>query len=111
MENGAVSNEETESKDARATAAARGDSTEQSACFQSCRTGCLHRCRRNAPDGRRNGQALTRWAALEAPIMRDEELAFWSIGQLGAAYRAGRLSPVEVTRLCLERIDGLDDKL
>ena len=43
--------------------------------------------------------------------MRDEELAFWSIGQLGAAYRAGRLSPVEVTRLCLERIDIADGKL
>jgi aspartyl-tRNA(Asn)/glutamyl-tRNA(Gln) amidotransferase subunit A len=43
--------------------------------------------------------------------MRDEELAFWSIGQLGAAYRAGRLSPVEVTRLCLERIEGADGKL
>jgi aspartyl-tRNA(Asn)/glutamyl-tRNA(Gln) amidotransferase subunit A len=36
---------------------------------------------------------------------------FLSIGELGAAYRARKLSPVEITRQCLERIARLDGKL
>src|SRR5262249_36152971 len=43
--------------------------------------------------------------------MSDEDVAFWSIDRLGAAYRSRRLSPVEVTRLCLERIARHDGRL
>lgn len=43
--------------------------------------------------------------------MIDDEVCFWSIGRLGATYRSGRLSPVEATRLCLERIGRHDRSL
>jgi aspartyl-tRNA(Asn)/glutamyl-tRNA(Gln) amidotransferase subunit A len=36
---------------------------------------------------------------------------FLSIAELGAAYRARKLSPVEITRQCLQRIAKLDGKL
>ena len=36
---------------------------------------------------------------------------FFSIAELGAAYRARKLSPVEITRQCLARIAKLDGKL
>ena len=39
------------------------------------------------------------------------EALFLSIEELGAAYRAGELSPVEITRLCLQRIGAHDGKL
>jgi len=39
------------------------------------------------------------------------EALFLSIAELGAAYRAGKLSPVAVTRQALERIARLDRKL
>ncbi len=39
------------------------------------------------------------------------EPLFLSIAELGAAYRARKLSPVAITRLCLERIAALDGKL
>ncbi|HXV23066.1 MAG TPA: amidase [Alphaproteobacteria bacterium] len=43
--------------------------------------------------------------------MAERDLPFWSIRQLGRAYRQGRLSPVEATRLCLERIERHDRDL
>ncbi len=43
--------------------------------------------------------------------MTEAEIPFWSIDQLGAAYRRRRLSPVEVTRSCLERIARHDRTL
>ncbi|WP_407571967.1 amidase [Deinococcus altitudinis] len=43
--------------------------------------------------------------------MSDSDLLFSSIPQIGALYRSGRLSPVELTRLCLERIEALDPVL
>jgi aspartyl-tRNA(Asn)/glutamyl-tRNA(Gln) amidotransferase subunit A len=36
---------------------------------------------------------------------------FLSIAELGSAYRAGKLSPVAITRQCLDRIAKLDGKL
>lgn len=43
--------------------------------------------------------------------MTDAGIPFWSIARLGAAYRSGRLSPVEATRLCLDRIRRHDKAL
>src|SRR4051812_33611639 len=39
------------------------------------------------------------------------DLSLLSIAELGAAFRAGRLSPVDVTQRCLERIARLDGDL
>ncbi|HEX3066469.1 MAG TPA: amidase, partial [Dongiaceae bacterium] len=36
---------------------------------------------------------------------------FLSIAELGSAYRARKLSPVAITRRCLDRIAKLDGKL
>jgi aspartyl-tRNA(Asn)/glutamyl-tRNA(Gln) amidotransferase subunit A len=41
----------------------------------------------------------------------DTELAFASIAQIAALFRKRKVSPVEVTRLMLERIEGLNPKL
>jgi Asp-tRNA(Asn)/Glu-tRNA(Gln) amidotransferase A subunit family amidase len=38
--------------------------------------------------------------------MPDPAIAFASIAALGAGYRDGSLSPVEVTHVCLERIEA-----
>ena len=35
----------------------------------------------------------------------------WSVAELTAAYRSGGLSPVEVARAALERIERLDPRL
>jgi aspartyl-tRNA(Asn)/glutamyl-tRNA(Gln) amidotransferase subunit A len=43
--------------------------------------------------------------------MADPAMAFASIAALGARYRDGSLSPVEVTGLCLERIEAYDPEL
>ncbi|GGR19453.1 amidase [Deinococcus ruber] len=43
--------------------------------------------------------------------MNDADLLFVGVAQLGALYRSGQLSPVEVTRRCLERIEALDPAL
>ena len=43
--------------------------------------------------------------------MSDQALLFASIPEIGALYRSGKLSPVELTRLCLERIGTLDPLL
>lgn len=43
--------------------------------------------------------------------MSEGDILFWSIAKLGVAYRAGRLSPVEVAQLCLERIRREDRSL
>jgi aspartyl-tRNA(Asn)/glutamyl-tRNA(Gln) amidotransferase subunit A len=43
--------------------------------------------------------------------MPDPAIAFASIAALGAGYRDGSLSPVEVTRVCLERIEAHDPEL
>ena len=43
--------------------------------------------------------------------MTDAAIAFASIAAIGARYRDGSLSPVEVTGLCLERIAAQDPKL
>jgi aspartyl-tRNA(Asn)/glutamyl-tRNA(Gln) amidotransferase subunit A len=39
------------------------------------------------------------------------DVAFLTIAALGRLYRAGRLSPVEATRACLDRIAALDGRL
>jgi aspartyl-tRNA(Asn)/glutamyl-tRNA(Gln) amidotransferase subunit A len=41
----------------------------------------------------------------------DQDLLFASIPEIGALYRSGNLSPVELTRLCLERTEALDPVL
>lgn len=43
--------------------------------------------------------------------MIDAELLTRSIPEIGAMYRAGTLSPLELTRLCLERIEALNPVL
>ncbi|ACO47999.1 amidase [Deinococcus deserti] len=43
--------------------------------------------------------------------MRNSEILFASIPQVAACYRSGSLSPVEVTRACLARIEELDPAL
>ena len=43
--------------------------------------------------------------------MTDDDIAFASIDEVGGGYRAGRFSPVEVTKLCLGRIARLDGAL
>ena len=43
--------------------------------------------------------------------MSDADLLFFSIAQIGTLYRSGQLSPVEVTRRCLEQIEALDPVL
>lgn len=43
--------------------------------------------------------------------MADPHLFFSSIPQIGALYRSGQLSPVELTRQCLERIETLNPVL
>ena len=43
--------------------------------------------------------------------MADPGFAFATIDQLGAAYRAGSISPVTITRLCLDRIERDDRRL
>lgn len=43
--------------------------------------------------------------------MSDSDLLFSSVPQIGALYRSGQLSPVELTRLCLERVEALDPVL
>lgn len=48
---------------------------------------------------------------MTGPAMTDPALAFASIAALGARYRDRSLSPVEVTRLCLERIEAHDPAL
>src|SRR5688572_5187993 len=40
-----------------------------------------------------------------------DDLCYWSIGKLAAHLRLRQLSPVEVTRAQLERIDTLDPRL
>jgi aspartyl-tRNA(Asn)/glutamyl-tRNA(Gln) amidotransferase subunit A len=44
-------------------------------------------------------------------MIADEAVLFAPIAEVGARYRAGSLSPVEVTRLCLDRIDAHDGDL
>jgi aspartyl-tRNA(Asn)/glutamyl-tRNA(Gln) amidotransferase subunit A len=46
-----------------------------------------------------------------SPALPDGDPLALTITQLGAAFRTGRLSPVEVTQRCLDRIAALDDKL
>jgi aspartyl-tRNA(Asn)/glutamyl-tRNA(Gln) amidotransferase subunit A len=46
-----------------------------------------------------------------APMQATGDPALFTITELGAAYRAGRLSPVEATQLCLDRIARLDPAL
>jgi aspartyl-tRNA(Asn)/glutamyl-tRNA(Gln) amidotransferase subunit A len=43
--------------------------------------------------------------------MSERPLPFQSIAEVAARYRSGRLSPVEVTRLCLDRIAAFDGAL
>ncbi|WP_407542060.1 amidase (plasmid) [Deinococcus radiomollis] len=43
--------------------------------------------------------------------MADPDLLFSSISQIGALYRSAQLSPVELTRLCLERVEALNPVL
>jgi len=43
--------------------------------------------------------------------MRDDEFAWWSAEELVEAYRTKRVSPVEVTRAILDRIDSLNPRL
>ena len=43
--------------------------------------------------------------------MPDPAIAFASIAAVGARYRDGSLSPIEVTGLCLERIAAHDPEL
>ena len=43
--------------------------------------------------------------------MADGAVLFAPIEEVDARYRAGSLSPVEVTRLCLDRIDAHDAEL
>lgn len=43
--------------------------------------------------------------------MSDLELLFSSIAHIGGLYRSGQLSPVELTRRCLEQIQALDPVL
>jgi aspartyl-tRNA(Asn)/glutamyl-tRNA(Gln) amidotransferase subunit A len=43
--------------------------------------------------------------------MAPDDLLFASVAEQGAAFRAGTLSPVELTRAALERIDRLDPSL
>ena len=43
--------------------------------------------------------------------MPDEPLLFATIEEVGAGYRSGEVSPVEVARLCLEQINDLDSAL
>ncbi len=43
--------------------------------------------------------------------MTSPDLLFASVPQIGALYRSGALSPVELTRLCLERIEALNPSL
>jgi len=43
--------------------------------------------------------------------MTGTDLLFASVSQIGALYRSGQLSPVELTRLCLERVQALNPTL
>jgi aspartyl-tRNA(Asn)/glutamyl-tRNA(Gln) amidotransferase subunit A len=44
-------------------------------------------------------------------MMADEQLAYASIPEIGKLYRQGKLSPVELTRFMLERIERINPKL
>src|SRR4051812_7154367 len=54
-------------------------------------------------------QRATRAMMMAMPLASDP--SFLTIAELGAAFRARRLSPVEVTEHCLERIARLDPAL
>ena len=42
---------------------------------------------------------------------RDADLHFLTIQEAGELFRSGELSPVDITRACLERIEATDDDL
>jgi aspartyl-tRNA(Asn)/glutamyl-tRNA(Gln) amidotransferase subunit A len=44
-------------------------------------------------------------------MMRDEQFAYASITEIGKLYRRGKLSPVELTRFMLDRIERLNPRL
>src|SRR6185503_2676207 len=58
---------------------------------------------------RRAGQADG--AGARCGPMQTEDPTLFTITELGAAFRARRLSPVEATQLCLDRIARLDPTL
>ena len=56
-------------------------------------------------------EALTKKGDVISLYMTDSDLAFASIEQIGRLFRKGKLSPVELTKLMLARIEKLNPKL
>ncbi|MBB3387494.1 Asp-tRNA(Asn)/Glu-tRNA(Gln) amidotransferase A subunit family amidase [Rhizobium sp. BK275] len=44
-------------------------------------------------------------------VMTADEIAFMSVAELGQAYRSGSLSPVDVVRVSIQRLERLEPAL